>query len=187
MLEMWSKTRIYATVWIVSNLFSRVGKRGFASRCEKVKLVICVHDFFSFVTPSNHFIYSMMTDPIADMLTRIRNAQLIKKTTVDIPYSKFKQTIADILYREGYIASVFSPEGIPKMLRVTLKYSQGVPAIQSLVRGSTPGHRTYRKADELPHVLNDFGMAIVSTSKGLMTNKEARLAGVGGEVVCLVY
>ncbi len=129
----------------------------------------------------------MMTDPIADMLTRIRNAQMVKKTTVDIPYSKFKKSIADILNKEGYVGVAELVDGMPKLLRIALKYENGAPAIQSISRVSTPGHRKYRKTEELPHVLNGYGVAIVSTSKGLMTNKDARSQGIGGEVVCSVY
>ena len=129
----------------------------------------------------------MMTDPIADMLTRIRNAHMAKKTNVAIPFSKFKLALANILLKEGYIGAVETPEGMPKMLHVTLKYENKLPAIQSVVRESTPGHRVYKKANELPHVLNGFGIAIVSTSQGLMTNNDAREKGLGGEVVCSVY
>lgn len=128
-----------------------------------------------------------MTDPIADMLTRIRNAQHARKATVEIPFSKMKKAIADILSKEGYIASVDVTEGIPSELVLGLKYHGRQPAIQSISRDSKPGHRVYRKAEELPRVLNDYGIAIISTSQGLMTNKEARKAGVGGEIVCSIY
>lgn len=129
----------------------------------------------------------MMTDPIADMLTRIRNAQAVRKSTATIPFSKVKKAIADILVREGYLASVEQTNDMPQTLVVGLKYDGKRPYIQSLKRESTPGHRMYRKADELPKVLNGYGMAIVSTSKGLMTDGEARQASIGGEVICSVY
>ena len=129
----------------------------------------------------------MMTDPIADMLTRIRNAQLSRHATVTIPFSKLKKGIADILLKEEYIGSIAVGEEFPKTLIVTLKYREGRGAIQELRRVSKPGHRVYRKADELPKILNGFGVAIVSTPKGLMTNKEAKKSGIGGEVICSVY
>ncbi len=129
----------------------------------------------------------MMTDPIADMLTRIRNAQLSRKASVRMPYSKIKQAIAQILADEGYVAGLETADEGKKELVVTLKYDGKDPAIQSLRRASKPGHRMYRKADELPRVLNGFGIAIVSTSRGVMTNKQARELGIGGEVLCTVY
>ncbi len=129
----------------------------------------------------------MMTDPIADMLTRIRNAQRSRKAIVEIPYSNVKQAIATILNKEGYVGSFEKTETLPQMLVLNLKYYGKQPAIQSIDRESTPGHRVYKKAQELPRVLNDYGIAIVSTSQGLMTNKEARKSGIGGEVICSVY
>lgn len=129
----------------------------------------------------------MMTDPIADMLTRIRNAQRSRKPIVEVPYSKMKHAIAEILSKEGYVGAVEKTQSAPQMLVLTLKYVGRQPAIQSINRESTPGHRVYKQAQELPRVLNDYGIAIVSTSKGLMTNKEARKAGIGGEVICSVY
>ncbi len=129
----------------------------------------------------------MMTDPIADMLTRIRNAQMVRKATVTIPYSKLKLAIATILKEEGYIADVTVEEEGRKELLLDLVYTGRAPRIQSIVRESKPGHRAYRKADEIPHVLNGYGIAIISTSKGLMTDKAARQAGIGGEVLCSVY
>lgn len=129
----------------------------------------------------------MMTDPIADMLTRIRNAQMVKKKTVSIPFSKFKKAIANILSQEGYIGAVSVSEETPAQLHVELKYNGKNPAIQSIVRESTPGHRKYRGSDEMPHILNGYGIAIVSTSKGLMTNKAARKEGIGGEIICSIY
>lgn len=129
----------------------------------------------------------MLSDPIADMLTRIRNAQLAKRRLVEIPFSKLKKSVADILNAEGYIGMIEVQEGTPNTLVVELKYDGKLPAITSLKRESKPGHRMYRKAEELPHVLNGYGIAIVSTSKGLMTNKQARKEGIGGEVICSVY
>lgn len=129
----------------------------------------------------------MMTDPIADMLTRIRNAAAARKRTVLIPLSKVKKAIAEILKEEGYIEAIAVEEGNPQLLVLTLGYVGKQPKIQSLKRESTPGHRMYKKSDELPRVLNDYGVAIVSTSKGLMTNKKARQEGIGGEVLCSVY
>lgn len=129
----------------------------------------------------------MMTDPIADMLTRIRNAHSARKRVVEVPFSKMKKTVATILCQEGYLENVAETEAQPAKLVLTLKYQGKRPAIQALVRESKPGHRVYRKAEELPRVLNDFGVAIVSTSQGLMTNKHARKLGIGGEVICSVY
>ncbi len=130
----------------------------------------------------------MMMDPIADMITRIRNAQMVRKATVLVPYSKLKDTIAQILLSEGFIEAFEPKDEIPsKVLLIKLKYYGKKPAIQSIKRESKPGYRMYRKAEEMPKVLNDYGIAIVSTSKGLMTNKQARQEGVGGEILCSVY
>lgn len=129
----------------------------------------------------------MMTDPIADMLTRIRNAQAARLDVVKMPLSKVKKAIADILSKEGYIGNVSVTEEFPAQLVLEIKYVNKEPAIQSLIRKSKPGHRIYKKADELPFILNDYGIAILSTSQGMMTNKEARKKGVGGEVICSVY
>lgn len=128
-----------------------------------------------------------MTDPIADMLTRIRNAQKARKGSVEVAYSTVKMRIATILSTEGYIGAVEKKDGMPAMLLIELKYDNKRPLIQEVKRESKPGHRMYRKADELPRVLNDYGIAIVSTSQGIMTNKEARKLGVGGEVICSIY
>lgn len=127
----------------------------------------------------------MMTDPIADMLTRIRNAQMARKSFITLPFSKMKLQILEILRNEGYIATVEAEDG--KTLRADLKYEGRQPAIRSLVRESTPGHRRYCKAEEMPKVLNNYGFAIISTSQGIMTNSEARKLGIGGEVICSVY
>jgi len=130
----------------------------------------------------------MMTDTIADMLTRIRNAQKARKRTVEIPYSKVKLAIANILQAEQYIESVEKVDGKPvAQLVVVLKYHGKQPAIQQIKRESKPGHRMYRNSDELPKVLNGYGMAIVSTSQGMMSVVEAKKKGIGGEVICSVY
>jgi len=128
-----------------------------------------------------------MTDPIADMLTRIRNAQSVRKKTVELPFSKLKLSISNILVQEEYIDKAEKVEGKPDTLLLTLKYIGKKPAIQSLKRESKPGHRKYCKAEDLPRVLNDYGVAILSTSQGLMTNKDARKKSVGGEVICSVF
>ena len=129
----------------------------------------------------------MMTDPIADMLTRIRNAYMVRKATVEVPYSKFKMALLSILKEEGYIKDVAATDSTPKVLTVSLVYAGKEPKVQSIKRESKPGHRMYKKAGELPKILNGYGIAIISTSKGLMTDKKARKEGLGGEVVCSVY
>ena len=129
------------------------------------------------------------TDPIADMLTRIRNANSAKFKTVDIPASKMKRSIAQILFDEGYIKEVEdiqdSNQGI---IRVSLKYTdKGKNVISGLKRISKPGLRIYAAKDELPRVLNGLGIALISTSKGIMTDKQARTEGVGGEVLAYIW
>lgn len=129
------------------------------------------------------------TDPIADMLTRIRNANRAKHKTVDVPASKMKTAIAEILFREGYIKSfeVISNEN-QGIIRITLKYDEkGTRVIDGIKRISKPGLRVYAGKEELPKVLNGLGIAIISTSKGLKTDKEAREAGMGGEVLAYVW
>lgn len=128
-----------------------------------------------------------MTDPIADFLTRIRNGQSSGKPEVNVPASKVKLAIAKVLKDEGYIDnfSAIEVEGKP-MLAVTLKYYQGRPVIDRLERVSRPGLRVYKGKDELPSILGGLGVAIVSTSKGVMTDRQARAAGHGGEVLCIV-
>ena len=129
------------------------------------------------------------TDPIADMLTRIRNANSAKHKTVDVPASKMKTAIAEILFREGYIKSfeVISNEN-QGIIRITLKYDEkGTRVIDGIKRISKPGLRVYAGKEELPKVLNGLGIAIISTSKGLKTDKEAREAGMGGEVLAVVW
>tara|TARA_B100000579_G_C22586046_1_gene735805 strand:+ start:108 stop:503 length:396 start_codon:yes stop_codon:yes gene_type:complete len=128
-----------------------------------------------------------MSDPIADMLTRIRNGQSARKTKVMIPISKEKLAIANVLKDEGYILNVeVSGEGSAKMLEVELKYFQGTPVIADLHRISRPGLRVYRNKDELPKVLGGLGVAVISTSSGVMTDREARSKGIGGEVLCVI-
>jgi small subunit ribosomal protein S8 len=128
-----------------------------------------------------------MTDPIADMLVRIRNAQGAAKTVVQMPASKLKASIAQVLKDEGYIEgfAVRENEGKP-LLEISLKYYAGQPVIEKIERVSRPGLRIYKGRDDLPKVMNGLGVAIVSTSKGVMTDRKARATGVGGEVLCIV-
>jgi len=130
-----------------------------------------------------------ITDPIADMLTRIRNANNAKFKTVDIPASKMKKAIADVLLEEGYIKAFEEiDDGIQGILRIALKYDEkGNKVITGLRRISKPGLRIYAQKDELPKVLNGLGTALISTSKGIMTDKKARSLGVGGEVLAYVW
>tara|TARA_R110001606_G_C15402817_1_gene653428 strand:- start:7399 stop:7788 length:390 start_codon:yes stop_codon:yes gene_type:complete len=128
-----------------------------------------------------------MTDPVADMLTRIRNAQQAKKSDVTMPSSKVKLSIADVLKNEGYIATynVSEVDGKP-VLSIALKYFDGKPVISKIDRVSRPGLRVYKSAKDLPKVIGGLGVAIVSTSKGVMADRKARELGQGGEVLCLV-
>src|SRR5574342_1252808 len=128
-----------------------------------------------------------MTDPIADMLTRIRNAQMVAKTVVEMPSSKLKVSIAQVLKDEGYIDgfAVRENDGKPE-IEISLKYYAGRPVIETIERVSSPGLRIYRGRDDIPRVMNGLGIAIVSTSKGLMTDRKARATGIGGEVLCIV-
>ncbi len=129
-----------------------------------------------------------ITDPIADMLTRIRNAGIAKHATVDVPSSKMKKAIAEILHEEGYIKNFqIINDGQQGIIRITLKYNGTEKAIAGLRRVSKPGLRVYAGADELPRVLRGLGIAIISTSKGVMTDKKAREAHVGGEVLAFVW
>lgn len=129
----------------------------------------------------------MMTDPIADLLTRIRNAHHAEKVSLTMPGSKIKSAIAQVLMDEGFIAGFESSDVEGKtQLTITLKYHQGAPVIENIKRVSKPGLRVYKSADELPSVNGGLGIAIVSTSKGIMTDRAARSAGVGGEVLCSV-
>lgn len=130
----------------------------------------------------------MITDPISDMLTRIRNAQSVKQPEISLPYSNIKFSIAKILEKEGYVGVVSKDETDKfAQLKVTMKYEAGTPAITTVKRVSTPGCRVYAKYHELPRVLSDMGIAIISTPNGLMSNKEARKRHLGGEVICEVY
>jgi len=128
-----------------------------------------------------------MSDPIADMLTRIRNAQLAEKLSVAMPSSRVKASIAQVLKDEGYVEdfAVRELEGRPT-LEIGLKYYAGKPVIEKIERVSRPGLRIYRPKDDLPKVMNGLGVAIVSTSRGVMTDRKARGMGVGGEVLCIV-
>jgi small subunit ribosomal protein S8 len=128
-----------------------------------------------------------MQDPIADMLTRVRNAQAMNKVTVSMPHSTLKHAIAEVLQDEGYIKGFnISGEGAEKTLTVDLKYHQGKPAIDVLKRVSKPSMRVYRSASDLPSVLGGLGIAIVSTSRGVMSGQAAKKLGIGGEVLCFV-
>ena len=128
-----------------------------------------------------------MSDPIADMLTRIRNAQSVNKPTVSMPASKLKSAIAGVLKDEGYIDdfAVQDIDGKPQ-LNISLKYYAGRPVIEKIERVSRPGLRIYRGNQDIPKVMNGLGVTIVSTSKGVMTDRKAQAAGVGGEVLCIV-
>lgn len=129
-----------------------------------------------------------VTDPIADFLTRIRNASKARQPRVDIPASKMKIQIAEILKNEKYIHDyTIIEDNKQNIIRIALKYRGGVPAISGLRRVSTPGLRVYKSVDQLPRVLNGLGTAVISTSKGLLTDKEARSKSVGGEVICYIW
>lgn len=127
-----------------------------------------------------------MSDPIADMLTRIRNAQAMEKVSVSMPSSKVKVSIAKVLKDEGYIEDFVVKGDAKPELQIQLKYYAGRPVIEKIERVSTPGLRVYKGSQELPKVMNGLGVAIVSTSRGVMTDHKARAQGVGGEVLCLV-
>jgi small subunit ribosomal protein S8 len=143
----------------------------------------------------------MFTDPIADMLTRIRNAQMVKKTEVILPYSKLKFNILTLIKQEGWVGDieVMEPEEINKKtksndiakfrrLKVGIFYQEdGQPKIKNIKRISKPGRRMYTTKEDLPKVLNGWGIAVISTSKGLMSNKQARKEGLGGEIICEIY
>ncbi len=129
-----------------------------------------------------------VTDPIADMLVRIKNANMRRHPSVDIPYSKIKEKLAEILLKEGYIAKYeVIGEAPQKFIKIYLKYKGKVPVIQDMVRVSKPGRRYYVKKEEIPRVLGGLGIAILSTSKGIMTDKEAKALGIGGELICMVW
>ena len=128
-----------------------------------------------------------MTDPVADMLTRIRNAQACGKITVAMPSSKLKGAIAQVLKDEGYIEGfVVKPHDGKPEIEIALRYYAGQPVIEKIERVSRPGLRVYRGAQDIPKVMNGLGVAILSTSKGLMTDRKARATGIGGEVLCIV-
>lgn len=127
-----------------------------------------------------------MNDPISDMLTRIRNAQAARKSEVSMPSSKFKVAIAGVLKEEGYIGDVKVVGDAKPTLTISLKYFQGKPVIDMIKRVSKPGYRVFKSADEIPSVIGGLGVAIVSTSRGVMPDREARRQNIGGEIVCLV-
>lgn len=131
----------------------------------------------------------VMTDPIADLLTRIRNANIAKHQVVEVPSSNVKKSITNILQSEGYIKEVEEySDGVVPMLRLTMKYDQGKDrVIKGLKRISKPGLRVYCRKEETPKVLNGLGIAIISTSKGIVTDRDARKLGLGGEVICYVW
>lgn len=124
-----------------------------------------------------------MQDPIADMFTRIRNAQSANKVAVTMPASKQKQAIAKVLQEEGYITGFEVSDSVKAELTVTLKYFEGKPVIEAIQRVSRPGLRIYKKRNELPSIMGGLGVAVVSTSKGLMTDRAARKSGLGGEII----
>jgi small subunit ribosomal protein S8 len=129
-----------------------------------------------------------MSDPIADMLTRVRNALAARKQTVSMPASNLKASIAELLKKEGYISDAkVEGDGVKKLLNLTLRYAEGESAIEMIERVSRPGRRVYCNADDMPRVRGGLGVVMVSTSKGLLTDKDARSAGVGGEVICRVF
>ncbi len=128
-----------------------------------------------------------MTDPISDMLTRIRNGQKARKVSVSMPASKAKEAVAVVLKDEGYVTDYSTDgEGASKSLTIELKYFEGVPVIEKIQRASRPGLRIYRGKEDLPKVLGGLGVAIVSTSAGVMSDRQAREKGIGGEVLCVV-
>jgi len=128
-----------------------------------------------------------MTDPISDMLTRIRNGQSARKLSVSMPAAKAKEAVAKVLKDEGYITDYsLEGEGAHKQLTIELKYFEGAPVIEHIQRSSRPGLRIYRSKEDLPKVLGGLGVAIVSTSAGVMSDRQAREKGIGGEVICIV-
>ncbi|EPM63797.1 30S ribosomal protein S8 [Pseudomonas syringae pv. actinidiae ICMP 19071] len=128
-----------------------------------------------------------MQDPLADMLTRIRNAQMAEKPVVSMPSSRLKVAVAKVLKDEGYIAGYQISSEVKSSLSIELKYFEGRPVIEEVKRVSRPGLRQYKSSDDLPKVRGGLGVSIVSTSKGVMTDRAARAAGVGGEVLCTVF
>ncbi|MCK9237660.1 MAG: 30S ribosomal protein S8 [Thiopseudomonas sp.] len=128
-----------------------------------------------------------MQDPLADMLTRIRNAQMAEKSVVSMPSSSLKAAVAEVLKTEGYVTDYQISGDAKPLLSIELKYFEGRPVIEELKRVSRPGLRQYKSVDQLPKVRAGLGVAIVSTSKGVMTDRAARAAGIGGEVLCSVF
>ena len=130
-----------------------------------------------------------MSDPIADMLTRIRNAQSSNKDSVEMPFSKVKAAISKLLQDEGYIKSfsVLDSGSIKKVMSIELKYYESKPVIESIKRVSRPGLRVFRGKDDLPSILGGLGVAIISTSRGIMSDRQAKKQGYGGEVICAIY
>src|SRR5271165_7070975 len=128
----------------------------------------------------------MMTDPLGDMLTRIRNGQMARKTTVTAPASRLRSNVLEVLKREGYIRGFSQQDVRPgvRELSIELKYHEGEPVIRSIDRISTPGRRVYSKISDLPRISNGLGISILSTPRGVMSDAEARVANVGGEVLC---
>jgi len=130
----------------------------------------------------------MYTDPISDMLTRIRNASMARKTELVLPYSKFKKALTEVLAREGFVAGFKEVADKHKMLEIKLKYSaEGEPVITEIKRVSKPGQRIYLSAQKVPRTNSGFGITVVSTSKGLVTDTEARKQKIGGEIICQVW
>ncbi len=128
-----------------------------------------------------------MQDPLSDLLTRVRNAQMAGHTSVSIPNSKLKRSVLQVMAEEGYINDFSTSDDLKSTITVDLKYHKGVPVIEELKRVSRPGLRIYKECEDLPSVRGGLGIAIVSTNKGVMTDKRARAAGVGGEVLCTVF
>jgi len=128
-----------------------------------------------------------MQDPISDLLTRIRNAQMAGHENLEMPNSKIKRSILQVLVDEGFVAGFSSTDEVKSSLSVELKYHNGAPVIEEIKRVSRPGLRIYRESAEIPQVRGGLGVAIVSTNKGVMTDKRARAAGIGGEVLCTVF
>ena len=130
-----------------------------------------------------------IVDPIGDMLTRIRNGQMRSSTTVRVPASKFREKVLDVLRDEGYILNykLSADKNKKNNISVDLKYNQGIPVIKEITRISKPGRRVYTKADSIPRIQNGLGIAIMSTSKGIMTDNDARKENLGGEILCKVF
>lgn len=129
----------------------------------------------------------MFTDPISDMLTRIRNSQASGRPELVMPYSKLKKNLADLLLKEGFIAGVNVLEGKHSQLQINLKYSEGTPVITGLKRISKPGQRMYAAVDRIPRTNGGYGVTVISTSKGLMSDKQARKGRMGGELICQIW